>query len=94
MFVIGVLIVPALTAQGAPTTPTLTDVQKLQIQALLQARVISELKAELAKKDYDAATNALVQLARALQIEGFTLDLNTLTFAPNPRPAPPETTTK
>lgn len=77
-------------AQDTPTpakkTPELTDLQKSQIQNLLQARVIADLKAQLAKKDFDAANAALVMFAQSLQVDGYTLNLQTLSYDPAKEP--------
>jgi hypothetical protein len=88
---------PALVPSSAPA-PTLTDVQKLQIQNIAQRIEIAQLRAQQAQRDFDAANADAQKLIAALQVPGYTLDLQTLTYTkapagqptPDTAPAPPK----
>jgi hypothetical protein len=80
----------ALAQQPAPVSaPTLTDVQKLQIQNLAQRMEIAQLRAQQAQQDYDAARKDAAALVQTLQVPGYTLDLQTLNYVPVPAQKPP-----
>lgn len=68
-----------------PTPPVLTDMQRLQFRSLSQQLEIAQLKAQLAQHDFDAARDAIGKLVLSLRIDGYTLDLATLTYRPNPQ---------
>jgi hypothetical protein len=69
-----------------PDTPTLTEVQRLQIQTLAQKLEIAQLKAQAAQRDFDSARDELSKLVVALKVEGYTLDLQTLSYTKDPPP--------
>lgn len=71
---------------SAADAPTLSDLQKLQIQTLAQQMELAQLRAQLAQRDFDQAKSALVQLVTTLHRDGYELDLQTLTYRPAPVP--------
>lgn len=66
-----------------PTTPTLTEVQRLQLQTVSQRIELAQLRAQAAQVEYDKARNDLQALLKSLQKDGYTLDLQTLTYTKN-----------
>ena len=86
----GLLVSQVLAISAAPHTdvnpvPVLTELQQLQFRALSQQLEIAQLKAQLAQHDFDAARDAIGKLVLSLRIDGYTLDLATLTYRPNPQ---------
>lgn len=73
-----VLTAPVL-AQDAQA-PTLTEVQRLKVQTLAQRMEIAQLRAQQAQRDFDDARAQLATLLQSLQVEGYVLDLSTLTY--------------
>ncbi len=67
--------------------PMVTEVQKLQAQTYLQAMQIAQYKAQLASQEFDKAKASLTSLAQALQVEGYTLDMDTWTYTAVDAPA-------
>lgn len=76
------LLFVALLAQ--PNGPTLTEVQKLQIQVLSQRLEIAQLRAQAAQRDFDAARLEITKLLQTLEVEGYTFDIATLSYTKNP----------
>jgi hypothetical protein len=77
----------AAAGDSAPQTPTLTDVQLLQLQnAILRVRLA---QSELERTKADA--NALVH---ALQRPGYVLDLERMVYVPTPTPEKPAPATE
>jgi hypothetical protein len=74
----------ATVAASAQDAPALTDVQKLQVQNLLQSIEIAQLKAIAAQRDFDVAKETLLKLAASLQRDGYDLDLQALRYTPKP----------
>ncbi len=63
-------------AQPNPTTPpTLTDVQKLTLLTTVQRFEIAQLRAQAAQRE-------LQTLLKSLEIQGFTFDLQTMSYSP------------
>lgn len=76
---VGVLLLYSFgLAQEA--TPSLTDVQKQQLQILAQRIEIAQLKAQIAQRDFDVARSEITALVTSLQVKGFTLDLTTFAY--------------
>ena len=65
---------------GAAEAPTLTDAQRWQVTAVMQRIELAQLRAQLAQRDFDQAKAELLGLAKALHVEGFDLDLATMTY--------------
>ncbi|HXG72908.1 MAG TPA: hypothetical protein VNJ04_20115 [Gemmatimonadaceae bacterium] len=76
-------------AAGAATAggPTLTEVQRLQVQTLAQSIEIAQLRAQQAQRDFAQAREQLTTLVQSLQVPGFDLDLQTMTYTKKPTPA-------
>ena len=76
----------AAVAQDHPAkpVPTVTEVQKLKAQTLVQQMQIAQYKVQLASQDFEQAKTALQALAASLQVEGYTLDLETWTYTVTP----------
>jgi hypothetical protein len=86
------LVVPMI-AQDKPTqatateqakAPALTDVQKLGIVNLAKDIQIAQLQAQAAQAAFDKAQAELQKLIASLQVPGYTLDLNTMTYTTKP----------
>ena len=74
------LLVVASVSVAQEKAPTLTAEQKLQLQVISQKLEIAQLKAQAAQRDFDAARADLQALLKALDKEGYTLDLQLLTY--------------
>lgn len=68
-------------------SPALTDVQKLQIQNVAQRMEIAQLRAQQAQRDFESARAEAEKLIASLQVQGYTLDLQTMTYQAVPKPA-------
>ena len=68
-------------AATPPTPAPLSDVQKLTILTTVQRLEIAQLRAQAAQRELEG-------LLKSLQLPGYTLDLNTLTYVPQ-RPSAP-----
>lgn len=73
---------PVLGQSGAPTVP---ELDQLRIRVQVQAIEIAQLKAQAAQRDFTQAQEQLRGLVQSLQREGFTLDLQTLTYREVPK---------
>jgi hypothetical protein len=73
---------------AAPVAPALTDVQKLSIAGLAKDMQIAQLQAQAAQAAYAKALAELQQMVTALQVPGFDLDLQTMTYTPKPAEKP------
>jgi hypothetical protein len=84
--VIGTTLVLAVPEQGAPSRtggpPALSEMQRLQLTTVGQRIEIAVLKAQAAQRDFDAAVADRAALVRSLWVEGFELDLSTLSYRP------------
>jgi hypothetical protein len=102
-YLFGVLIVLAFAGvaiaqepqktDAAAKTPALTDVQKLQIQNLAQRLELTQTQIRAAQLDYERTAQTLTGLLQALQVPGYDLNLQTLTYTPKPEPAKKDETT-
>jgi len=72
---VALLFVGALSAQEVKAPPVLTDVQRLQLQYMSQQVELAQLR--------------FTNLVLTLQIKGYTLDLQTLTYRPEPEKEQP-----
>lgn len=81
------LCVIGVVAVSAEDTPTLTTEQKLQAQNVILVWQVKQLQAQAAQRDAEDAKAAVIKFAASLQKDGYTLDLQTLTYAPTkPKP--------
>lgn len=80
---------PAPPPPQASAPPSLTEVQKLQIQNLAQRIELAQLRARIAESEFNAARQELQAKIATLQVDGYRLDLETMAYVPNP-PAPPK----
>lgn len=74
------------TAPASAAAPQLTDVQKLQVQNALLRLEAAQLRATLAQADVDKARADGSQLVAALNVPGYELDVQTLTYVKTPEP--------
>jgi hypothetical protein len=66
----------------AAEAPTLTEVDRLRMTNALLVTELAKLRSEQARRDYEQAVEDARALVRTLQRDGFTLDLQTLTYRP------------
>ena len=83
LFIVIALLMLALLTQ-ANEVPTLTEVQRLQIQNAI-------LRVQLAQSELDRMKEAANVLIHALQKPGYALDLERLVYVPIPEPPPKKT---
>lgn len=76
---------------SAPKTPEVSEVSKLRLQTFAQQAENAQLRKQLAQAqyelgqaDYDKSHAALEALVRSLQVDGYVLDLQTLTYMAKP----------
>ncbi len=67
---------------GQTQAPTLTELDKLRMTNALLVTELAKLRSEQARRDYEQAVEDARALVRTLQRDGFTLDLQTLTYRP------------
>lgn len=67
---------------GQTTAPTLTELDRLRMTNALLVTELAKLRSEQARRDYERAVEDARTLVRTLQRDGFTLDLQTLTYRP------------
>ena len=67
---------------GQTQAPTLTEVDRLRMTNALLVTELAKLRSEQARREYEQAVEDARALVRTLQRDGFTLDLQTLTYRP------------
>lgn len=67
---------------GQTQAPTLTELERLKVTNALLVTELAKLRSEQARRDYEQAVEDARALVRTLQLDGFTLDLQTLTYRP------------
>jgi hypothetical protein len=67
---------------GQTQAPTLTELERLKVTNALLITELAKLRSEQARRDYEQAVEDARALVRTLQRDGFTLDLQTLTYRP------------
>jgi len=67
---------------GQTQAPTLTELERLKVTNALLVTELAKLRSEQARRDYEQAVEDARALVRTLQRDGFTLDLQTLTYRP------------
>lgn len=78
-------------AQPPVVEPALTEAQKLRVQVLAQRMELAQLKAQLAQAEFDRARMEAQVLLASLQVAGYALDPQTLTYSKIPAAVkPPE----
>lgn len=70
----------------APVAPTVSDLDKKQIENLSLRMENAQLRAQQAQAAFDQARRELAALVQALQRDGYDLDLATLTYTKKPEP--------
>ena len=66
----------------AADAPTLTELERLRMTNALLVTELAKLRSEQARREYEQAVEDARALVRTLQRDGFTLDLQTLTYRP------------
>lgn len=85
--VVALLVIVSQTApRGA--TPVVTELQRLQVETLTQKIELAQLRAQAAQRDFDDARLKLTALLKTLEVEGYDLDVATLTYRPKPKGTP------
>lgn len=67
---------------GQTQAPTLNELERLRMTNALLVAELAKLRSEQARRDYEQAVEDARALVRTLQRDGFTLDLQTLTYRP------------
>ena len=67
---------------GQTQAPTLTELERLRMTNALLVTELAKLRSEQARREYEQAVEDARALVRTLQRDGFTLDLQTLTYRP------------
>jgi hypothetical protein len=80
---------PVLSINGK-TVPTLSVEQQQAVQILVQRIELATLRAQAAQADFDKARTELAALLKALQRDGYDLDLQTFAYVKKPDPPPAE----
>lgn len=77
-------VLGAVALAAADDAPTLSTEQRLIAQNLILLWQVKQLQAQAAARDAEDAKAAVVRFATTLQKDGYTLDLQTLTYAAVP----------
>jgi hypothetical protein len=88
------LLAALLFAQAPPKdAPVLSEVNRLKVQNLAQRIELAQLHAQAAQREFDQARDELTKLVMGLKVEGYTLDLQSMTYVKDPpktdAPPPP-----
>jgi len=75
---------PAPVVAAVKADPTLTEVQKLQIQNVMLRIELAQRQAQQAQADFDKARGEAQTLIQGLQVPGYDLDLQALAYKPKP----------
>lgn len=79
------VLVALLLAQAPPTKePTLSEVDRLKLQNVSQRIELAQLRFQAAQREFETARTDLAKLVEALKVDGYTLDLATLTYHKEP----------
>jgi hypothetical protein len=70
---------PPQPAPAKPATPQLSEVQRLTVIATVQRVEIAKLRAEAAQREWEA-------LLKSLDVPGYSLDVQTLTYVKKEAP--------
>lgn len=65
---------------GQTQAPTLTELDKLRMTNALLVTELAKLRSEQARREYEQAVDDARNILRTLQREGYTLDLQTMTY--------------
>jgi hypothetical protein len=79
------LLLALLLTQAPSKEPVLSEVNRLQLQNHLQRLEISQLKAQAALRDFEVAKTDLSRLMEKLKVDGYNLDVTTMTYTPVPK---------
>lgn len=82
------LLGAAVAAQEPPkpTAPVLTTEQKQAVVILSQRIELAQLRAQAAQVEFEKARAEIAQLVQSLQVPGFDLDLQAMTYTKKPEP--------
>jgi hypothetical protein len=64
--------------------PALTELHKLTLQNLGQRIELAQLRAQVAQVEFDKARTEIAALVQSLQVQGYDLDLQALTYIRKP----------
>jgi hypothetical protein len=78
--VIWLLALALLVVQAPAPAPALSEVDRLKLQNIAQRIEIAQLKYQAAQREFEGARGDLTKLMEALKVEGYTLDLATMTY--------------
>ena len=67
---------------GQTQAPTLTELERLRMTNALLVTELAKLRSEQARREYEQAVEDARNILQTLQREGYTLDLQTLTYRP------------
>lgn len=82
--------VSATSAQAVTAAPALSEQQRLKLQNVALQIDLTRLRLEMLSLLLTMQQQELDGLVRALQVDGFTLDLSSLSYRPNPHVTGPE----
>jgi hypothetical protein len=83
------LVVATVSAQSpssegppplVPPPPSLSELNRLKLQNVVHRMEIAQLRSQVAERDFQTAKSEYDELMKALAIEGYTLDLQSLTY--------------
>jgi hypothetical protein len=60
--------------------PALTELHKLTLQNLAQRIELAQLRAQVAQVEFDKARTEIAALVQSLQVPGYELDLQAMTY--------------
>jgi predicted negative regulator of RcsB-dependent stress response len=81
---------PVATIPAAKADPVLAEVDKLKVQNVLLRIELAQRTIQQAQADFEKARTEAQSLIQGLQVPGYTLDLQTLTYTAAKPPALPE----
>jgi len=82
ILVLALCLLVASPLVGQTQAPTLTELERLRMTNALLVTELAKLRSDQARRDYEQAVEDARALVRTLQRDGFTLDLQTLTYRP------------
>jgi hypothetical protein len=79
-------VLPVFKSSAEP--PALTNVAKFKLISLAQRMEIAQLKAAAATHDFNEAKDELMKLLKQTEVEGYTLNLDTLAYVKDEKSKP------
>lgn len=77
---VGAIFIIGHAQEATKTSPALTEVQKLQIQNVVQRVQLAQAQMQLAQLEYEKAQTEAQKLLSGLNVEGYDLDLQKLEY--------------